>query len=89
MSYEEIAAAMKLTVPAVKSLLFRARDHLRAAQAQQPFPVHPQRGGSRDDAVEPFGRRGAGCVRVGGHRAGSAAEKTPETVHEDLGELVD
>ena len=30
-SYEEIAAAMKLTVPAVKSLLFRARDHLRAA----------------------------------------------------------
>ncbi len=30
-SYEEIAAAMKLTVPAVKSLLFRARDHLRTA----------------------------------------------------------
>ena len=30
-SYEEIAAAMKLTVPAVKSLLFRASDHLRAA----------------------------------------------------------
>lgn len=29
-SYDEIAAAMKLTVPAVKSLLFRARDHLRA-----------------------------------------------------------
>ncbi len=32
-SYDEIAAAMKLTVPAVKSLLFRARDHLRAALA--------------------------------------------------------
>lgn len=32
-SYEEIAEAMKLTVPAVKSLLFRARDHLRAALA--------------------------------------------------------
>jgi len=30
-SYEEIAAAMKLTVPAVKSLLFRARDQLRTA----------------------------------------------------------
>ncbi len=30
-SYEEIAAAMRLTVPAVKSLLFRARDQLRAA----------------------------------------------------------
>jgi RNA polymerase sigma-70 factor (ECF subfamily) len=28
-SYEEIAAAMGLTVPAVKSLLFRARDQLR------------------------------------------------------------
>ena len=30
-SYEEIAAAMQLSVPAVKSLLFRARDQLRAA----------------------------------------------------------
>jgi DNA-directed RNA polymerase specialized sigma24 family protein len=30
---EEIAAAMGLTVPAVKSLLFRARDNLRAAIA--------------------------------------------------------
>ncbi|MFM8735494.1 MAG: RNA polymerase sigma factor [Pirellulales bacterium] len=30
-SYEEIAEAMGLTVPAVKSLLFRARDQLRAA----------------------------------------------------------
>ena len=29
-SYEEIATAMGLTVPAVKSLLFRARDQLRA-----------------------------------------------------------
>jgi len=28
-SYDEIAAAMGLTVPAVKSLLFRARDELR------------------------------------------------------------
>jgi len=28
-SYEEIAAAMGLSVPAVKSLLFRARDQLR------------------------------------------------------------
>jgi len=28
-SYDEIAAAMGLTVPAVKSLLFRARDQLR------------------------------------------------------------
>jgi RNA polymerase sigma-70 factor (ECF subfamily) len=32
-SYEEIAAAMQLTVPAVKSLLFRARDQLRVALA--------------------------------------------------------
>jgi len=32
-SYEEIAAAMQLTVPAVKSLLFRARDQLRGALA--------------------------------------------------------
>ena len=32
-SYEEIAAAMQLSVPAVKSLLFRARDQLRAALA--------------------------------------------------------
>jgi RNA polymerase sigma-70 factor (ECF subfamily) len=30
-SYEEIAAAMGLSVPAVKSLLFRARDQLRTA----------------------------------------------------------
>jgi len=34
-SYEEIAAAMNLTVPAVKSLLFRARDQLR--DAIQPY----------------------------------------------------
>ncbi len=32
-SYEEIAAAMHLSVPAVKSLLFRARDQLRDAIA--------------------------------------------------------
>jgi RNA polymerase sigma-70 factor (ECF subfamily) len=32
-SYEEIAASMKLTVPAVKSLLFRAREQLRQALA--------------------------------------------------------
>jgi RNA polymerase sigma-70 factor (ECF subfamily) len=32
-SYEEIAAAMDLSVPAVKSLLFRARDQLREAIA--------------------------------------------------------
>ena len=32
-SYEEIAAAMQLTVPAVKSLLFRARDQLKVALA--------------------------------------------------------
>ena len=32
-SYDEIAAAMNLTVPAVKSLLFRARDQLREALA--------------------------------------------------------
>ena len=44
---------------------------------------------TRDDAVEPFGRGCAGCVRVGGHRAGSAAEKTPEAIHDDLGKLVD
>ena len=30
-SYEEIAASMRLTVPAVKSLLFRARDQLKEA----------------------------------------------------------
>ena len=30
-SYEEIAASMRLSVPAVKSLLFRARDQLRTA----------------------------------------------------------
>jgi len=30
-SYEEIGAAMGLSVPAVKSLLFRARDQLRDA----------------------------------------------------------
>ena len=29
-SYDEIATAMGLSVPAVKSLLFRARDQLRA-----------------------------------------------------------
>jgi len=34
-SYDEIAAAMGLTVPAVKSLLFRARDQLR--QALEPY----------------------------------------------------
>jgi RNA polymerase sigma-70 factor, ECF subfamily len=32
-SHEEIAAAMRLSVPAVKSLLFRARDQLRTALA--------------------------------------------------------
>ena len=30
-SYDEVAASMKTTVPAVKSLLTRARDHLRIA----------------------------------------------------------
>ena len=30
-SYEELAAAMGLTIPAVKTLLFRARDQLRTA----------------------------------------------------------
>jgi RNA polymerase sigma-70 factor (ECF subfamily) len=30
-SYEEIATSMKITVPAVKALLFRARDQLREA----------------------------------------------------------
>lgn len=34
-SYEEIATAMGITVPAVKSLLFRARDQLR--EALQPY----------------------------------------------------
>ena len=37
-SYEEIAAAMGLSVPAVKSLLFRARDHLRDALASYLEP---------------------------------------------------
>ena len=32
-SYDEIAAAMQLSVPAVKSLLFRARDQLRESLA--------------------------------------------------------
>jgi len=32
-SYEEIAAAMQITVPAVKSLLFRAHDQLRESLA--------------------------------------------------------
>jgi RNA polymerase sigma-70 factor (ECF subfamily) len=32
-SYDEIAEAMQLTVPAVKSLLFRARDQLRSTLA--------------------------------------------------------
>lgn len=34
-SYEEIAAAMNTSVPAVKSLLFRARDQLR--EALEPY----------------------------------------------------
>jgi RNA polymerase sigma-70 factor (ECF subfamily) len=34
-SYDEIATAMGLTVPAVKSLLFRARDQLR--EALEPY----------------------------------------------------
>jgi RNA polymerase sigma-70 factor (ECF subfamily) len=34
-SYEEIATAMGITVPAVKSLLFRARDQLK--EALQPY----------------------------------------------------
>ena len=66
-----------------------ARDHLRTSQAEQPFPVRPRRGGARDDAVEPFGRRGAGCVCAHRHRACSAAEKTPEAVNNVLGDLVD
>jgi DNA-directed RNA polymerase specialized sigma subunit, sigma24 homolog len=39
-SYEEIAAAMKLSVPAVKSLLFRAREQLRTALT--PYLVESQ-----------------------------------------------
>ena len=62
-----------------------ARDHLRLAQSQQPFSVHPQRGSARDDAIEPFGRRGAGCVCAHRHRACSAAEETPEAGNNDLG----
>jgi RNA polymerase sigma-70 factor (ECF subfamily) len=34
-SYEEIATAMNTSVPAVKSLLFRARDQLR--EALEPY----------------------------------------------------
>ena len=39
-SYEEIAAAMKLSVPAVKSLLFRAREQLR--EALTPYLNEPE-----------------------------------------------
>lgn len=39
-SYEEIATAMKLSVPAVKSLLFRAREQLRTALT--PYLVESQ-----------------------------------------------
>jgi RNA polymerase sigma-70 factor (ECF subfamily) len=39
-SYEEIAAAMKLSVPAVKSLLFRAREQLR--EALTPYLAEPE-----------------------------------------------
>jgi RNA polymerase sigma-70 factor (ECF subfamily) len=39
-SYEEIAAAMKLSVPAVKSLLFRAREQLR--EALTPYLTEPE-----------------------------------------------
>jgi len=40
-SYEEIAAAMQLSVPAVKSLLFRARDQLRVAL--EPYDTEGKR----------------------------------------------
>ena len=43
-SHEEIAGAMGLSVPAVKSLLFRARDQLRAAL--QPYLDGPAAGAS-------------------------------------------
>ena len=39
-SYEEIATAMKLSVPAVKSLLFRAREQLR--EALTPYLNEPE-----------------------------------------------
>jgi RNA polymerase sigma-70 factor (ECF subfamily) len=47
-SHEEIAAAMQLTVPAVKSLLFRARDQLRTALASYMCPPRPATGGSHE-----------------------------------------
>lgn len=43
-SQEEIAEAMGLTVPAVKSLLFRARDNLRTAMAPYVDQHDPRRG---------------------------------------------
>lgn len=45
-SQEEIAAAMGLTVPAVKSLLFRARDNLRTALT--PYLEQPEVREARD-----------------------------------------
>ena len=55
----------------------------------KPFPVHTQRGSAGDDATEPFGREGAGCVCAQRHRAGGAAEETPEAINNNLVELVD
>lgn len=43
-SQEEIAEAMGLTVPAVKSLLFRARDNLRTVMAPYVDQRDPRRG---------------------------------------------
>jgi RNA polymerase sigma-70 factor (ECF subfamily) len=51
-SYEEIAAAMQLTVPAVKSLIFRARDQLRTALAGF-LAAEPAKGATEID--EPTG----------------------------------
>src|SRR5918996_690553 len=62
LSYEEIASAMDTTVPAVKSLLVRARMSL--AEATQSRLLTCGRGG---------GRRGAGCEGCCGRRPGRAA----------------
>ena len=60
-----------------------ARDLLHAARAQQPFPIHPQRGVARHDAIEPSAAA-AQAVHVGGHQTGSAAEESTEAVNNDL-----
>ena len=75
---------------ALQFILYTGVSKIRLVGCDVTEGVHAGVGGGVEKSHDRLNiPAGAGRVRAGGHRAGSAAEKTPEAVHDDLGELVD